>query len=837
MKPTNLLPHLPGLSLYRRVTSFIFIILSFGVYAQDFQVSGTVLSEADKEVCPGATYKIFEAKDTVTPLFFNVTDIDGKFSQTLPEAGKYIFKVQYVGLKEKTLEFQVSQKERQINLGDIFLQPDGEILDEVVVTAKKKLVQSDGATLTYNVEDDPEANANNTIEMLRKVPMVTVDAEDNIKVNGDSNFKILINGKEDPMLSGDVKNVLKAMPAATIKKIEVITEPGAKYDAEGTGGILNIVTTGKQSLDGYLANLSARVGNNGFGGSFYGRGKINKVTANANINYMKSFDQGYTNTGHNLIENLLENENRFQISDSKSKNNFSYIGANLNFSWEPDSINLFTFQTNVGQTSYGRTSHEIISMQNINHIENWKVNRDNLTDYSNLWLGANISFQHTFTKPGHNLVMSYIFGYGNSDTDQTTYTFDESNYYEDYPWRRQDNQGNDYRHTLQIDYVNPINEKNTIEAGLKGNWRRNNNKNNPYFGFSEIDKTLIEAERNDVTQFQDILAAYFSYTGNFHNWNLRGGLRYEYTRMGLDYIIGKHPDFTTNLNDIVPNVAISYKLHEASNIRFAYQMRISRPDISQLNPYRNTMQINQVSYGNPNLDSERSNSLSLTYTNFGGKIGGSASLSYDRVDNMITGYSFMEDNILNNSYANIGHRQDLKANLNIQWSIISSLNIGAFLSGRYTDLKADSPQIKAKNSGWTGNFNLNLDYTFPFKLRLSAYGGAGSGWIDLQSKSGGYSYYGLSMSRSFLKNDMMTITAYGGNFFTPYRSFRNTTKSETFISKTDYRFRQWSAGVSITFKLGSLMSDVKRTSAELDLMEGSSSNLQQEGTSGISGGI
>lgn len=129
-------------------------------------------------------------------------------------------------------------------------------LDDIVVTGTKKLIKSDGATLTYSVEEDPEAATNSTLEILRKVPGVTVDANDDIKVNGQSSFKIYLNGREDPMLKGDVKTILKSMPAATIKRIEVISEPGAKYEAEGTGGILNIVTITKQSLSGYLTNLN-----------------------------------------------------------------------------------------------------------------------------------------------------------------------------------------------------------------------------------------------------------------------------------------------------------------------------------------------------------------------------------------------------------------------------------------------------------------------------------------------------------------------------------------------------------------------------------------------------
>ena len=820
-------------SLRGFVTLLLLTFTSIIINAE-FSVSGTIISAVDGEPCPGATYKVFNSNDTVYPLAFNVTDIDGKFDQKNSETGNYILSVQYVGLKERKIDFKITDSEPDLNLGDIYLAQDGETLSEVVVTARKKLVQSDGATLTYNVEEDPEATINSTIEMLRKVPMVTVDADDNIKINGDSNFKILINGKEDPMLSGDIKTILKAMPAATIKKIEVITEPGAKYDAEGTGGILNIVTTGKQSLDGYLANLSARISNNNFGGSFYGRGKINKVTTSANVNYSKSIDQGYTTTGNTLLENLTDDTNRYQLTDSKMKNKFNYVGANLSLSWEPDTLNLFTIQGNVGKTGFKQISHENVSMKTIEMLNVWELNRDNNSDNKNLWLGANASFQHTFHRMGHYLVGSYIFGYGKNNSDQITHTFNDDGYSDDYPWRLQQSFQNDYRHTVQLDYVNPLSKTSTIEGGLKGNWRRNSSKNSPSYGNSFTDMMINESERIEVSQFQDIMAVYFSYTGNFGKWNARAGLRYEYTRMGLDYTLGDYPDFTTNLNDVVPNLAVSYKIQDATNLRLAYQMRIARPGISQLNPYRNTMEINRVSYGNPNIDSEKSNSVSLTYSNYGGKIGGSLGVSYDRVDNMITQYSFMEDNILNSTYANIGHRQEFRTNLNIQWSVIPMLNIGAFLSGRFTDLQVNSEELKAKNHGWTGNFNLNADYTFPFKLRLSAYGGGGTGWISLQGKGGGFSYYGLSLSRSFLKNDMMTLTASGSNFFTPYRSFSNTSQSETFYSKSEYRFRQWSVNIGVTFKFGSLRTDVKRTGAELEMIEGSSSQ-EENGNPRING--
>ena len=813
--------------------SLMYSAISVPAFCSTYLASGKVVNKSDGEACPGATYRIFLLTDTVNPAAFNVTDPEGYFKQALPSEGDYIIKIKYIGMKDAEKRFTLTKDSPSAGLGAIALSPDDETLDELVVVAKKKLVESDGATLTYNVEDDPESKTNSTIEMLRKVPMVTVDAEDNIKVNGNSNFKILINGKEDPMLSGDVSTILKSMPAATIKKIEVITEPGAKYDAEGTGGILNIVTVGKQSLEGFMTNYSARLSTGNYGLSFYGRTKINNVTASANINYSDAIDQGFINSGFSSIENLTDDDNRYQIAESKSKNTFSYLGSNLNLSWEPDTLNLFTVQGNIGRMGFDATSLSSMRMESASNVKMWSLDRDTYNKFDNLWLGANASFQHTFRKKGHHLIGSYIFGYGTRESDMTILTHNLENYAVDTPWQMNEGDNFNRRHSLQIDYANPIAGSHLLEAGFKGTWNRDNSDTKPFYGTSESDMNLKEDERVNVQQFQDIMAVYASYSGTYGAWNAKAGVRYEHTKMGLDYKIGDYPDFTTYLNDVVPNLAVSYRMGNAANLRLAYQMRISRPGIGQLNPYRNTMAINQVNYGNPDLKSEKSNNVSLTYSNYGGRLGGSFGISYNREDNSISDYQFFEDNVLHTTYANIGHSQRTVANLNLQWAVIpAALNVGLYLSGSYVDLKADSPELKASNSDWTGNFNMNIDYTFPFKMRLSAYGGAGSGWVDLQSKGSGFNYYGMSLSRSFLKQDALTVSLQGSNFFQPYFTSRYTQRSETSIMTSENRFRQWSVGGSVTFRFGSLRADVKRTAADLEMMEGASASGGEGGKGG-----
>lgn len=800
------------------------VILSIpSTFSADYFVSGRVTALADNETCPGASYKIYLTTDTITPIIFNVTDDDGLFKQALPSSGDYFMKVEYTGMRTNIIDFSLTPSQPTIDLGTISLTPDDETLQEVVVIAKKKLIESDGATLTYNVEEDPEASINNTIEMLRKVPMVTVDAEDNIKVNGNSNFKILVNGKEDPMLSGDVKTVLKAMPAATIKKIEVITEPGAKYDAEGTGGILNIITVGKQSLEGYLTNLSARVSTRNYGASAYARTKVGNVTASANVNYSDAFNLGYINSSNYVIENLTSDENRYQHSESKSKNDWNYLGGNFNLSWEPDTLNLLTAQGNIGKNDYDSNQKQSMWLDDINNVSQWSIKRDYSNIYNGLWLGANTSYQHTFHKQGHHIVASYIFGYNTGKNSDYSQSYDIVNFNEIFPWRLNESNSYGRNHALQVDYANPIIEKHLLEAGFKGNWNNSYQKSNPWYGTEKDNMEIRYSEAIDMMQFQDIMAAYISYAGSFGKWNVKAGVRYEHTRMGLKYYRGDYSDFTTYLNDVVPNAAISYRVGDAANIRLAYQMRIWRPGLWNLNPYRNTMTPNNVSYGNPNLDSEKSHGVSVSYSNYGGKLGGSVSVGYRREDNSITSYEFMKDNILNSTYANIGHRQSTYADLNLTWNIVNMLNLGVNLSGSYNDFKADSPELTASNYNWQGNYSLNADYTFPFMLRLSAYVGGGSGWADLQSKSTGYSYHGLSLSRSFLKDKALTISAYASNIFKPYRVYNNFTDTPTSKTTSTGKMRAWQIGASISIRFGSLRNDVKHTAADLDMQQGSSS--------------
>ena len=234
-----------------------------------FTVKGELVDSLTNEGEPYATIRIFTPADTKKAVYAAVTQPNGKFNEKLKTAGQYIIHFSSVGKNTVIRTFSVTDEQPVANLGTLRISESAEMLKGVEVVAQKPLVKAEIDKVTYSMEDDPDAKTNTTLEMLRKVPLVTIDGEDNIKVNGSSSFKVHVNGKPNSLMSSNPKEVLKSLPANSVKSIEVITEPGAKYDADGIGGILNIITVSR-SLEGYTVSLNAGVNNRGYNASGYG---------------------------------------------------------------------------------------------------------------------------------------------------------------------------------------------------------------------------------------------------------------------------------------------------------------------------------------------------------------------------------------------------------------------------------------------------------------------------------------------------------------------------------------------------------------------------------------
>jgi len=307
-----------------------------------FQIKGILLDSLTQEGEPYATIRIVKKEAPAHAVKMLVTDMKGQFQEKMPgNKGNFIMTISSVGRSGIVKNFSVKPGEKLVDFGTIYIMDASNELGQVEVVAQKPLVKADIDKIEYNIQDDPDSKSNSVLEMLRKVPLVTVDGEDNIKVNGSSSFKVYVNGKPNNMMSNNPTDVLKSMPANSIKHIEVITNPGAKYDAEGVGGILNIVTVGG-GLEGYTATFSGNVSNRGAGGGVFGTVKSGKLTFSARYNYnYNNQPRSYSGGNRRTVGETDSGSSDLDYSGT-SKGNGNFQSGSMEASYEIDTLRLVT---------------------------------------------------------------------------------------------------------------------------------------------------------------------------------------------------------------------------------------------------------------------------------------------------------------------------------------------------------------------------------------------------------------------------------------------------------------------------------------------------------------
>lgn len=709
------------------------------------------------------------------------------------------------------------QIEKRETLAVDSLDINYEDLDEFVLTVKKEVIKSDGAKLTYDMDADDSSKGQSVLDALRKVPMVTVDGQDNIYIQGNQNFKIYVNGKEEPMLTANASKVLKAMPSESVSKIEVITEPGAKYDAEGVGGILNLVTERKQTKEGYTGSAGVSFSSQNIGANLYGRMKYDKVTADMSVNYANNSLQKQSMRNSSVTYDY-NSDDQYMLQDKMiQKFTFDYIGANLNMSWEPTSNDLFTVGGHFnGVLANIKKLDDTSSMFNRDGILQWSNLQHITGSMNNIGASGNTSYRRLFSNSGNSLTVAYAFNYGYNPWDMNYINSTEYGNATQPPYQKNENTTYQREHTITADYLQPIkDDRHKIETGAKGIFRHNSQITEMSTGLDPDHMHVVTDDMGRTNQIQNIYALYASYNGNFFDKiSVTAGLRYEHTYMGLDFPMGNYESFRRDLNDIVPNAAVSYMFGPATNLRLAYQMRINRPAINQLNPTVFQMTQTMATVGNPNLTSEHYNSLSLTYTNFGRVIGGNIGINLYQSNNTIESYDYFRDGVTYSTYGNFGRNQKAELTGFLNWNVNNSMSVSLNGSINYTIIKSHDSLIQ--NHGWNGQYGGNFNYTGPWNVKYSLYGGQMTGMVRLQGKFNGWNYYGLGISKSFLKDDALTIAINASNFFTKYSHFKNTNWSKDHFTQFKAHNRAWNVGISIIWNFGHLKDQVKKTGARLE---------------------
>ena len=733
-----------------------------------FQVKGILLDSLTQEGEPYATIKIVKKEAPAKALKMLVTDMKGQFQEKVPGTGNFVMTITSVGRTPIVKDFSVKAGENLVDFGTLYIVDASNELGQVEIVAQKPLVKADIDKIEYNVQDDPDAQSNSVLEMLRKVPLVTVDGEDNIQVNGSSSFKVYVNGKPNNMMSNNPTEVLKSMPANSIKHIEVITNPGPKYDAEGVGGILNIVTVGS-GLEGYTATFSANVSNRGAGGGAFGTIKSGKLTVSARYNYNYNDQPRNYSSGsqHVTSEAVTENSSNLDY-DGSNKGHGSFQSGSMEASYEIDTLRLVTMSFGLwggGNKSNGSTDYIATFPENINAAPIYSYSAFNRSKSSWYSIDGGVDYQRLFKVKDRMLTFSYKINTRPQTSDSYTeyeidkgYNPDWADYLKRLRNLHNDGEQNTTEHTFQADYTTPIGKLHTLEAGAKY-ILRNNSSEDDRFDADDTGKYEYNKEQSShYKHLNDIIAAYLGYGLKVKRLSGRLGVRYEHTIQDVKYLVGRGEDFTKNFDDVVPSASIGYKLTDMSNLRLGYNMRIYRPGIWYLNPYLNDTDPSYISQGNSELDSEKSHAFNLSYSNFTQKFNINLSARYSFTNNSIENVTkLMPDteieglknptgkDVLYSTYANIGKTRRASVSAYVNWNATPRTRIYMNMSGDYSYMEGSEGM---RNDGWSLFAYGGAQQTLPHDWRISLNVFGQTPWIMLQGKGSSFFDYGLSTSHS-----------------------------------------------------------------------------------------
>ena len=810
-------------------------------------VTGTVMDKAQQLGEPFATIRIFKQGNTDKAEAMFLTDVDGNFSQVVNGRGKHTLFVSSMGKNE--VQVPIDLKGGTLRVDTIYLTENANELESVVVVAQKPLVKMETDKMTYNVSEDDDAKVSTVLDMLRKVPMVTVDGQDNISVNGSSAFKVYVDGKPNVMFSSNPSAIFKSMPATTVKNIEVVTNPGAKYDAEGAGGVLNIVLNkevmGTTDMNGYNGTLRADVGNKGWGAALFLSGQQGRLTYSANV-IQQQMEPGTTK-----VTTVMDQQLYNQTSESRTKTKIPFTMGSLSLGYELDSMSSVSLSAEVTSMSMKNTGRTETSMgMPLSSALGKNYGNDVYMKNSNTGFNGSLDYQRFFNRQRTSwIAVIYQLSYDPTHSETNNDFDDVPGMPFDITDRYSDNRQKTTDHTVQADFTTPLGTAgdgspiatagsiaSTLNIGAKLQLRKATSDAKYYLYNGPDSPMTYNADMSmDYEHRNNIAAAYAEYECKWGMVGAKAGLRYEHTWQDIEYHLGHGQDFKKDYGNLVPSASLSYTLAPTSNIGLTYNMRISRPGITYLNPYVDRSSPTALTYGNTNLDVEKTHNVALVFNAFSQKLMLNINLSHNFTDNGIEQYSFDDGTYLNTTYGNIVKRHLTALRGYANWLVHKNTRL--FVNGgvSYVDLRSN--ELDARNSGWQANAMAGLQQTLPWQLKLGAYLVTQSKSYTLQGWSGGANLLIGNITKSFFK-DKLSIGVQGLTGLNDGGCLKMETMSrgKDFVNHMNIRVPIYRVSLTATYTFGNTNKQFqtqRQTRIEDDFMEQKSQGEMIQGAGSI----
>ena len=781
------------------------------------QITGKVIDASTKQ---GMEFANISLRKTGSKEFIKgtVSDQLGAFRLDGVSNGNYVVAVSVVGYATFEKELTIGTGQKTINLRSILLKEDTQLLNEVQVVGQRSQMKFEIDRKVFNVDQSLATAGGSASDVLGNIPSVQVDPEGEVSLRGNSSVTVWINGKESGLSADNRAQILEQLPAESIERVEVITNPSAKYNPEGTAGIINIVLK-KNRKAGYYGSLQAGVdtrgGYNAAGNVNFSSGKFESFV-NVGTRVRKSEGEGYTNR-QNLDDNgnpvsylnQLRNDEDTRkpviarmgtTYHATDKDHFSFSGFGL--LGRGDETDWLNYTSNIpgSFTSSLRTSAEKRKM----NIGNFEIGyKRDFSEKSNLDLSASYNLVNITPESSFLQVSNYAGG-----TSTSSYQFQE-NVMKPRKWE------------FQADYVTEFGEQNKIEAGYKGEFLTSKSKVSTYSGTSEGNAAFNEGLYNNFTYDQNVNALYATYSKRINRFGIQLGLRGEHTRtntnsLGYNQSETDHPAYKDDYFSFYPSAFLSYQLPSNNELQLNYTRRVSRPWGGQLNPFVNLTDSTNISYGNPLLLPQYSNSLELNYIKNWENHTLSASLYYRNTDNVIQRISYRDGDIMKSTFENIAKTQSAGTELILKNNLFRMIDLTSTLNFYYNKLdgfsylpeEATTPVVGEADEDFSWSARIIANVMLPWGVSLQATGDYNSRELVAQGYRKANHAIDLGLRKSFLDRKLsLTINT---------RDLLNSRKRETITSGSGFSQESVFArsgrtvGFTLTYNFGNMKGSSKR---------------------------
>lgn len=805
----------------------IIFLSSLTAFAQsgNGKLSGTITDPTTKQPVEYATIAVNDPT-TKKPINGTVADGKGKFIVKDIPYGKYAVSISFIGYETINRNVEFSESNHNIDLGDLLLSPSVEILNEITVQGEKSLIEERVDRMIYNAENDITSKGGDAADVLRRVPLLSVDLDGNISIRGSENIRVLINNRPSTITAGSVADALKQIPADEIKSVEVITSPSSKYDAEGTSGIINIITK-KTVLEGATLNVNSSFGNRGSNLGLRGGYKQGKLGLSLG---------GWGRYGYNTLGSFVNTQTTgigsgnesmtIQSADTRS----NYLRANYNFGLDYDlnEKNYFTSSVRLGGRGSKDYQDQLLSQTYQSSVLTNSSLRDVYSDNSSNSIDVNFNYTHLYDQKDKEWSILGMYGNddGTNDFENTLFNPDNS-----IGSRIKNINGStNEEYAIQTDFQTPIGKDQLVEVGGKQTVRRALS-DYQYFtsaGTGPFVPNSNQQLSNSFNYRQDVSAGYLSYTLNLKKYSFKAGGRYEYTTINaffqdeVDIVIPSYGVF-------VPTINVGRKLKKNNMIKAAFNRRIQRPSIRFLNPNIQASNPLNISIGNPTLDPEYTDNYELSYSTFFK----GTSLNFTgfarNTNNSIQRVSDIIGDTVRTSYFNIGEEKayGLSVNANIMIGKKFSLNTGSEVYYSILANNVANPIYSAKNEGFVISGRLFGSYKVTDTWNVQFFSFVHGRRVQLQGFRGGFGMYSLGINKD-LPNKRGSIGFGAENFLGNSITIKGETVSPIINQQSTSVRQNLNFKVNVNLRFGKIEGNTRnsaprrsrRTISNDDLKEG-----------------